>query len=47
MGCCVGVGGRVRNGVVRLGRVGKELIGIFEACFVWGSVAFIGLGNMG
>ena len=30
--------GRVRNGVARLGRVDKELIGIFTLCFVFGVV---------
>ena len=39
MGWGVGVGVRVRDGGARLGRVDKELIGIFTLCFVWGSVA--------
>ena len=38
MGLGVGVGVRVRNGVARLGRVDKELIGIFTLCFVFGVV---------
>ena len=45
MGWASGLGCVLAMGLARLGCVDKELIGIFVACFVCGSVAFIGLGN--